>query len=147
MRLVILIGALALSAATTLAAQPTAGPPGGRPQPPDPLGESFFPPELIMSHQAELALQETQRATIMTELQQAQTKFVELQWRMSAEAERLAKLLQPTTVNEAQALEQIDRTLAVEREIKRAQVALLIRIKNVLTAQQQAKLATLRRGG
>ncbi|AHG88946.1 Heavy-metal resistance protein [Gemmatirosa kalamazoonensis] len=146
MRLVLLIGALALSATTTLAAQPTAGPPG-RPQPPDPLGESFFPPELIMSHQAELALQETQRATIMTELQQAQAKFVELQWRMSAEAERLAKLLQPTTVNEAQALEQIDRTLAVEREIKRAQVALLIRIKNVLTTQQQAKLAALRRGG
>lgn len=120
----------------------------GRTNAPPPMTDRFaaylFPPELIMSHQRELGLQESQRTTIVSEMQQAQSKFVELQWKMSAETERLEKLLQPAAVDEAQVLEQIDRTLAVEREIKRAQIALLVRIKNTLTAPQQAKLAELR---
>ena len=110
----------------------------------DPLSAYFFPPELIMTHQSELGLQDAQRAAMMSEIQKAQARFVELQWKMSAETERLKTLLAPSVVDEAQVLEQIDRTLAVEREIKRIQVALLVRIKNTLTPSQQAKLAELR---
>lgn len=84
--------------------------------------------------------------TSTSEIQKAQARFVELQWRMSAETEHLEKLLEPSVADEAQVLEQIDRTLTVEREIKRIQVALLIRIKNTLTPPQQAKLAELRSG-
>jgi hypothetical protein len=64
---------------------------------------------------------------------------------MSAESEQLDALLGAGTVNEALVLAQIDRVLAIEREIKRAQVGLLIRIRNTLSAQQQARLADLRR--
>lgn len=110
----------------------------------DPLAAYFFPPELIMAHQRELGLQDAQRVTITNEIQKAQARFVELQWKMSAETERLQTLLQPPVTDEAQVLEQIDRTLAVEREIKRIQVALLVRIKNTLTPSQQAKLAEWR---
>jgi Spy/CpxP family protein refolding chaperone len=110
----------------------------------DPLGTYFFPPELIMTHQSELGLQDSQRAAMTSEIQKAQARFVELQWKMSAETERLKTLLGPPVVDEAQVLEQVDRTLAVEREVKRIQVALLIRIKNTLTPSQQAKLAEWR---
>ena len=111
----------------------------------DPFASHLFPPELIMSHQRELGLQDAQRTKIIDELQRSQTSFVQLQWKMSAESEQLEALLRPASVNEAQVLAQIDRVLAVEREIKRAQVGLLIRIKNALSAQQQAKLAELRK--
>jgi hypothetical protein len=37
-------------------------------------------------------------------------------------------------------LSQVDNVLTAEREIKRAQVALLIRIKNHLRPEQQAQL-------
>jgi Spy/CpxP family protein refolding chaperone len=97
-----------------------------------------------MTHQSELGLQDSQRAAMTSEIQKAQARFVELQWKMSAETERLKALLGPPVVDEAKVLEQIDRTLAVEREIKRIQVALLVRIKNTLTPSQQAKLAELR---
>ncbi|HXB27055.1 MAG TPA: hypothetical protein VNV25_20175 [Gemmatimonadaceae bacterium] len=110
----------------------------------DPLGAYFFSPELIMTHQSELGLQDSQRAAMTSEIQKAQARFVELQWKMSAETERLRTLLGPPVVDEAKVLEQIDRTLAVEREIKRIQVTLLVRIKNTLTPSQQAKLAELR---
>lgn len=105
---------------------------------------SIFSPDLIMSHQRELGLQDAQRATITNEMQNAQARFVELQWKMSGELERLQTLLKPPAADEAQVLEQIDRTLAVEREIRRTQVALLVRIKNTLTPSQQATLVALR---
>jgi Spy/CpxP family protein refolding chaperone len=119
---------------------------GGSPGEGDPLASHLFPPELIMAHQSEIGLQDAQRGAITSEIQKAQAKFVEIQWRMSAEAEHLQKLLEPSVADEARVLEQIDRTLAVEREIKRVQVTLLIRIKNTLTPSQQAKLADLRNG-
>jgi hypothetical protein len=42
-------------------------------------------------------------------------------------------------------LEQVDRVLAAEREVKRTQLALMIRIKNTLTEQQQSALDKLRK--
>jgi TonB-dependent SusC/RagA subfamily outer membrane receptor len=111
----------------------------------DPFAAYFFPPELIMSHQSELGLQDAQRTAIVSELQKAQSTFLQLQWKMSEETEKLEKLLQPATVDEARVLEQVDRTLAAEREIKRTQIGMLIRIKNTLTPQQQAKLNELRK--
>ncbi|MDB4912380.1 MAG: Heavy-metal resistance protein [Gemmatimonadetes bacterium] len=112
----------------------------------DPLSQHLFPPDLIMAHQGEIGLQESQHAAIVAELQLSQATFIQLQFKMSAESEQLEKLVQPALVNEAQVLAQIDRVLAAEREIKRAQVALLVRTKNLLTAQQQAKLASFQRG-
>ena len=41
-------------------------------------------------------------------------------------------------------LEQIDRVLAAEARIKRSQMALLVRIKNVLRVEQQERLSELR---
>ena len=114
-------------------------------QAPDPFAVYLFPPELIMAHQREIDLQENQRTKIVSELQQAQATFLQLQWKMSAEGEKLEKLLQPAAVSEGLVLEQVDRVLAIERETKRTQVALLLRIKNALSAQQQAKLTELRK--
>jgi Spy/CpxP family protein refolding chaperone len=63
---------------------------------------------------------------------------------MQDEAQQLADILKSNTVDESEALAQIDRVLAVEREVKRAHIAMLIRIKNVLTPEQQATLKALR---
>ncbi len=125
---------------------PTAGEERGGPeQPPrDPFARLLFPPELIMQHQSELGLTDAQRSTLMTAMQQAQGKFVETQFKLAGEGEKLARLLQASSIDESQALEQVDRVLSAERELKRAQVGLLVRLKNALTAQQQAKLMQLR---
>ena len=47
-------------------------------------------------------------------------------------------------VDEQQAVAQLEKVLAVEREIKRGQVAFMIRLKNKLTPEQQAKLEDIR---
>ena len=144
MRLTCTVAAVVVVVATQAFAQQSADTLIGRPPRNDPFAAALFPPELIMAHQRELGLEDRQRTTITSEIQKAQAKFVELQWKMSDETQHLATLLQPSVVNEAAVLEQVDRTLAVEREIKRVQVALLVRIKNALTASQQAKLTELR---
>lgn len=141
--LALLLGALL---ALPLAAQERSGSRPGAPGEADPFARFFFPPELVMQHQGEIGLQDAQRATLQQAMQQAQGTFTDLQWKLSGEGEKLSRLLQSSTVGEAQVLEQVDRILALEREMKRAQIALLVRIKNALTPAQQEKLAALRGG-
>jgi TonB-dependent SusC/RagA subfamily outer membrane receptor len=111
----------------------------------DPFAAHLFPPDLIMANQREIGLRDDQRTAIVNDMQRTQASFVDLQWKMSTESEQLERLLEAATVNESAVLAQIDRVLAAEREIKRAQVGLLIRIRNGLTAQQQARLAEIRK--
>jgi Spy/CpxP family protein refolding chaperone len=143
MRVSILALAFVLSAAS-LAAQ---GPPPGQRAPgpgPDDFGRNFFPPELVMQHQSEIGLQEAQRASLTSAILQSQGKFMDVLWKLSAEGEKMGRLLQGTQVDETQVLEEVDRILALEREMKRTQISLMVRIKNTLTAAQQAKLREIR---
>ena len=108
------------------------------------FGRHLFPPELIMQHQQKIGLRPEQRTAITQAIQQLQSTVVDLQWRMQDEAQKLSELVQQPTVKEADALAQVDRVLAVEREIKRAHITMLIRVKNTLTREQQTTLTTLR---
>ena len=110
----------------------------------DPFARYLFPPELVMAHQQAINLTDRQRSAIQEAIKDAQGKFVDLQFRMSGDGEKLQELIRGTSVDEARVLEQVDRVLATEREIKRAQLTLMMRIKNQLTEQQQAALMKLR---
>jgi Spy/CpxP family protein refolding chaperone len=139
----ILAFAFVLSAASLAAQGPPAGQRGPGPSQED-WGRNFFAPELVMQHQAEIGLQDAQRAALTSAIQQAQAKFMDVQWKLSAEGEKMGRLLQGAQVDETQVLEEVDRILALEREIKRGQISLMVRIKNTLTPAQQAKLAEIR---
>ena len=114
-------------------------------KPDDPIGRYLVPPDLIMSHSQELNLIDKQRAAIKSEVQKAQAKFIDVQWDMKEETEKMVRLLQQTPADEARILEQADKVMSLEREIKKTQLSLLIRIRNVLTAEQMAKLEEIRR--
>ena len=120
---------------------------GPRPPNGDPLARYLFPPELVMANQQSINLTDRQRSSLVQSIKEAQGKFVDLQFRMSSEVENMQRLIQPASVDESRVLEQVDRVLSVEREIKRAQLSLMIRIKNLLTTQQQAQLRALRGQG
>lgn len=139
----LVLAALAVGASSQ---QPPAGP-GGPPHPQDPLARFLFPPELVMQQQRAIGLKPEQRTAITRAVQEFQGKVVDLQWQMQDETQRLGELLDKPTVDQAAALAQIDKLLAVEREVKRAHIGLLIQIKNVLTAEQQARLAQARAEG
>ncbi len=110
----------------------------------DPIGQSFFAPELVVQHQEAIGLSGEQKDFFKEEIRQAQLKFTELQWKLQDEMEKLIALVKQPRVEEQQALAQLEKVLAAEREIKKEQVTLLVRIKNKLTPEQQGKLAELR---
>lgn len=136
-----------LAAAAPLTAQqpqtPQARPPQGAPGP-DLFGKYLFPPELIMQRQQAIGVTDAQRDQIRGEIQKAQSTFTDVQWRLAGQAEKMEKLLQGTQIDEGRVLAQVDSVLTLERQIKRAQIALLVRIHNALTEQQQARLRQLR---
>ena len=112
----------------------------------DPIARVLFPPELVMQNQQAIGLRAEQRAAITKAIQEFQNKVVELQWRMQDQQQRLAAMLEKPSIDQAAALAQVDELLTVEREVKRAHLALLIQIKNTLTPDQQARLIAQREG-
>jgi len=117
-----------------------------QPPGPDPLAENLFPPELVMAHQKAIDLSDAQKSSIRAELLKAQTRFTELQWQLQDAMEGLVSLLKQPSADESEVMSQLDKVLSSEREIKRTQISLLVRIKNKLTPDQQAHLQKLRAG-
>ena len=111
----------------------------------DPLGKFLFPPDLVMKYSQDLGLDERQRTAVKENVQKAQTKFVDLQWELQEASQKMVHLLQARPVDETAVLAAADKVLGLERDIKRTQLSLLIRLKNLLSEQQQAKLAELRK--
>ena len=110
----------------------------------DPIGRFLFPPELVMGNAQQLSLTEKQRAALKAEVQKTQAKFLDVQWDVQEETSRMTALLQQTPVDEAKVLQQADKIMTLEREIKRTHLGMLVRIRNLLTAEQAAKLEGIR---
>ena len=106
----------------------------------DPMEEHFFPPELVMKHQRTIGLTAEQREIIKTDVQTAQATFTDIQWELHDEMETMKELVESEQVDEGQVLDQLEKILTLERQIKRAQLTLMVRIKNTLTPDQQKKL-------
>jgi Spy/CpxP family protein refolding chaperone len=110
----------------------------------DPMGDVLFAPDLIMRHGRELGLTDEQKSFMRGEIQKTTTRFNELQWQLQDAMEALAEIMKSSSVNEQQALLQLDKVLDTEREIKRLHIGMAIRIKNQLTPEQQGKLRAIR---
>jgi Spy/CpxP family protein refolding chaperone len=115
-----------------------------QPARPDPLADLLFSPDLIMASQNAIGLSDAQKTYLHAEMLKSQTRFTELQWQLQGAMEGLAGLLKQPKADESQVAAQLDKVLASEREVKLAQITLLVRIKNNLTPEQQRRLQTLR---
>jgi len=112
----------------------------------DPLEAFFFPPELVMQHQNRIGLSAEQKATLREEVARAQQRFTSLQWNLQDAFERFAGTLDAPTLDEGRVLQGLEQVLDAEREVKRAQIRLLVSIKNLLDEDQQAELRRVRAG-
>lgn len=145
----VVVSALALSACAMRGAPTPEGP--SQPPPPAPtamLGEGIerdvYPVELVMSHQAAIALDEAQTSAIRSELQRTQSELVELEWRLHGQTETLAGALHEARVDEPAAVAAAERVARTEGELKLAHLRLLVRVKNLLRPEQRAQLDRLR---
>ena len=154
-------GAVRLSPRGTVLVRPTSAMPSPAPngpsegavregrEPLEPLGAieaRVFAPELVMEHQAALALAPDQLAAIQKEVERGQKDMLKVQWELAREKEKLASLLDADggKVDEVKAAAAAVELMKREDAIKGAHLAMLVRVKNLLTPAQQAKLRALR---
>jgi Spy/CpxP family protein refolding chaperone len=134
------VALMLLCAGTPVFAQGTGAPSGQD----DRWARAFFAPELVMQHSRQIGLTDDQRNTITAAIQELQGKVVALQFRMLEEAQAALDVMEQPRVDESRAVQTVERVLELEQEVKINHVILLVRIKNVLTQEQQAMLRTLR---
>lgn len=116
----------------------------GPPMRPPAFVRELFPPSLIMRHQSDIALSAAQREAITREIGEVQPRLLALRWELEEKTAALGKLLAAERVDETAALERVDRVMQLEEQMKRIHLGMLIRLKNQLSAEQQATLRTLR---
>jgi len=110
----------------------------------DPFAAVLFPPELIMQHARAIRLDDQQRVTITRYIEQLQARVVAMQWQLAEQVQALRETLARSRVDQDRAIDQLNRVLSTEKDIKQAHLEILIRIKNVLRPEQQSELARLR---
>jgi hypothetical protein len=123
----------------------TLSPPRLQSPPLGPIEATLFPPELVMENQGALGIDQAQRDALTKEIDKGQSDRLHLQWQLDAEKEKLVKLLDADKIDEARATEQATHVMDFENRIKSAHLATLIRVKNLLTPDQQKKLRDLRK--
>jgi hypothetical protein len=108
------------------------------------IEKRLIAPESVMDHQAALGLDLVQKDAILKEVERAQAEMLHLQFEMSGEREKLAKLLDAEKADEAQVLAAAERVMALENRIKASHLTMLVRVKNALNGEQQRKLRQVR---
>jgi len=112
-----------------------------------PRGPTFlrqlFVPMVVMRYQTEIGLTDGQRETITAQMTEAHKRGLELRWQLEAKDTAFGKLLGAEKIDEAAAMAQAGELMRLEEQMKRLHLELLIRVKNTLTPEQQAKLRTL----
>ena len=134
--LVVLVAPLAGVARADAPSPPRAGD--------DPIAARLFPPELIMVHQQELGIDDKQRTAILREVEKTQSTMLPIQWQMQGATTELARLLDEPKLDEGKVLAQAEKVMDLERQLKRNHLTLLVRLRNLLTDAQRAKLKALR---
>ena len=112
--------------------------------PGDPIGANLFPPDFILANADAIHFTDEQRQAFRDTMEKAPERFNGLQQALQQEADALGKLLADPAATEAAVLAQFDKVQDRERELKRAQLALMLGLRGKLTGDQHAKLTELR---
>lgn len=107
---------------------------------PDPVGAQLFPPELVLDRRHRLGLSAEQVAQIRQEITYAQQEVGARRVELEHARARLVEAVAEEQVEEARALALAEAVMALEAEVKRTHLVLVVRIKNVLTPEQQRLL-------
>ena len=106
----------------------------------DPFVDSFYEPDLVISHKKEIALTDTQESKISSIYSTNSKLFSEKrkQWALAMRDFQSAVSEQQVDYQLLDA--KFSKVLSIESEIKKIKLVSLAQIKNELTAEQQAKL-------
>ena len=116
----------------------------GQGAPRDVFKGKLFPPNIILEHQDELNLSKEQFTAIRAAVVEVQANVAEHEWDLREAYQRAMADLDESPVDENKVLENIDAVLKSENEVKKLQVAMLVRLRNLLTDEQMAYLQSVK---
>ena len=108
------------------------------------MDRNLFPPEFVLMNQMALGLSTEQVASIKKQVGETQGRLLDAKVDLSRVTEQLRAALEGTKVDEAAALSLASQAMDVEKQVKTAHLGLMIRVKNLLTEEQQDKARALK---
>jgi Spy/CpxP family protein refolding chaperone len=108
-----------------------------------PMEHNLFPPELILMNQLALGLSAEQVDAIKKQVGDTHGRVLDAQVDLHRVTEQLRAALESPKVDEAAVLAFASQAMDLEKKVKTAHLTLMIRVKNVLTADQQDKARAL----
>ena len=107
---------------------------------PDIFKGKLFPPNVILEHQSGLGLSKEQFQAIKTAVVDVQANVAEHEWDMREAYLAIMTELDRSPVDESRVLQLVNDALLAENEVKKEQMTMLIRLRNLLTDEQVAFL-------
>jgi Spy/CpxP family protein refolding chaperone len=105
---------------------------------------NFFAPELVLKNAREIGLTAQQRTALIKDIGQVTGATTELQLSMVEGMANVEELSAADPVSERALLDAIRQVLGAEMKVKEAHMGLLVRVRNLLSAEQREKLKALR---
>lgn len=104
----------------------------------------LFAPNIILEHQDELGLSEEQFAAIKAAVIEVQSNVAGHEWDLREAYVKMLAELDNSPIDENKVLEYVSAALQAENQVKRTQVAMLIKLRNLLSDRQVEILRNLR---
>ena len=104
----------------------------------------LFAPNIILEHQQELDLSKEQFTAIKRAVLEVQANVAEHEWDMREAYLSIMAVLDESPIDENQAIEHVSAALLAENAVKKEQMMMLIRLRNLLTAEQITFLESVR---
>jgi Spy/CpxP family protein refolding chaperone len=108
-----------------------------------PMEHNLFPPELVLTNQVALDLSTAQVDAIKKQVGDTHARGLDAQVDLHRVTEQLQTALEAPKVDEGAVLALASQAMDLEKKIKTAHLTLMIRVKNVLTVDQQDKARSL----
>ncbi len=115
---------------------------GGKP---DPFKGKLFTPDIILRNQAELSLTKEQYTAIKAAVVDVQANVAGHEWDLREAYQKIMSALDESPIDEQEVLANVNDALLAENQVKKQQVVMLIRLKNLLNDEQVAYLESIRK--
>lgn len=109
----------------------------------DPFKGKLIPPNVILEHQDELDLTKDQFTAIRAAVVEVQSSVAEHEWDLREAYQRVLAELDESPIDEGQVMANVEKALLAENEVKKLQVAMLIKLRNLLTDEQMEYLQSV----
>lgn len=111
--------------------------------PKDVFKGKLFAPNVILEHREALDLSKDQFTAIRSAVVEVQAGVAEHEWDMQEAYQALMAELDKSPVDEDKVVEHAEKALLAENQVKKKQMVMLVRLRNLLTTEQVAYLESV----